>query len=444
MGFAVLFLLIAAGAAGVAISRLTASVKWIAHTYDVQVSLGDISNAMTAAARARATFDASGEDAALQSFEAAASGIPGKLARTERLVSDNAGQRGPMMYLKNIETARLALLRAAVARRQAGLVSNAEQSEVSRQSAGLGSEADAVAAEMLANEQGLLVARRATSSALYVLVLCILVTAFIVSLALFYLYYRRLEMELLERERAEALALESQLAARQLSTRLLHLQDEERRKFSRELHDSLGQYLAAAKMSLDGLSCRHAGEELLDGARSHLEQALVEMRTISYLLHPPLLDETGLGTAARWYVEGFGKRSGIQVHSEIPQDFPRLAPDIELALFRVLQECLTNIHRHAKSDRADVLLRSLSGEVLLRVRDYGGGIAPDVLRQFRDGGANLGVGLAGMRERVRDQGGKLEIQSDSSGVIVLVTMPAVVAVAGAVAEPPELSAEMHS
>jgi hypothetical protein len=203
------------------------------------------------------------------------------------------------------------------------------------------------------------------------------------------------------------MAVESQKAARQLSTRLLHLQDEERRKFSRELHDSLGQYLAAAKMSLDALAHKHGEDELLDGARAHLEQSMAETRTISYLLHPPLLDETGLGLAARWYLDGFSQRSGIQVRSEIPEEFPRMAHDVELALFRVLQECLTNIHRHSKSNRADVTLRWMPGEAYLRVRDYGGGIAAEVLRQFRESGSNVGVGLAGMRERVRDQGGNL-------------------------------------
>ena len=421
--FAVIFLLIAAGATGVAISRLTAGLKWIAHTYDVQVALGDVSSSMTTVGRTRAGFDATGDQDALQKFQSAVSSIPGKLSQLQKLISDNPEQLDAMSRLQGLVERRLAVLQAAIERRKFGPLDNLAQGELTRNIVSLGAESDAVTAEMLANEKRLMASRRAESSLLYTFTLWILIAAFAVSLALFYLYYRLLEAELRERERAEARAMESQSAARRLSTRLLHLQDEERRKFSRELHDSLGQYLAAAKMSLDGLARRHGSDELLDSARSYLEQSMAETRTISYLLHPPLLDETGLGVAARWYLEGFSQRSGIQVDGEIPEDFPRLPYEVELALFRVLQECLTNIHRHSKSSRADVVLRSSPREAYLQVRDYGGGIAPEVLRQFRDNGSNVGVGLAGMRERVRDQGGELDIRSSDSGVTVTVTVP---------------------
>ncbi len=423
--FAVIFLLIAAGATAIAISRLTVGLKWIAHTYDVQVALGDISESVTTAARARAGFEATGAQGALERFNSTVSTIPGKLARLEHLISDNADQHEAMARLRELEERRLAVLQAAIEQRKLGPTDLSAQSEISRQNVSLGTEADSVTSEMLANEERLLVSRRASSSLLYTVTLWILVAAFAVSLTLFYFYHRLLESELTEREKAERAALESQTSARYLSTRLLHLQDEERRKFSRELHDSLGQYLAAAKMSLDALAQKHGSDELLKSASSNLEQSMTETRTISYLLHPPLLDETGLGVAARWYLEGFSQRSGIQVNAEIPEDFPRLPRHVELALFRVLQECLTNIHRHAKSSSADVVLHYAPQEAFLRVRDYGSGIAPGVLQQFRDGGSNVGVGLAGMRERVRDQGGNLDIQSDGSGVTVAVTMPLV-------------------
>jgi signal transduction histidine kinase len=423
---AVVFLLIAASASGIAISRLTAGLRWIAHTYDVEVALGDLSATMGVAGRARSNFDAGGDASNGEKFEATAALIPEKLARLKKLVSDNPSQIDAVEGLKDAEDQRLSVLRAAVERRKRGPVDPDAQIETQHQLVALGAQADAVTQEMLANEERLLVSRRAASSAWFAATLWILSAAFAVSLALFYVYYRMLATELTERERAEKLARESQKAARQLSARLLHLQDEERRKFSRELHDSLGQYLAAAKMSLDAMAYRSGAEgsdELLNGARSYLEQSMTETRTISYLLHPPLLDETGLGVAARWYVEGFSQRSGIQVNSEIPEEFPRLPRDVELALFRVLQECLTNIHRHSKSGRADVTLRCSPSEAYLRVRDYGGGIAAETLRQFRDSGTNVGVGLSGMSERVRDQGGVLDIQSNHSGVTVVVTMP---------------------
>ena len=422
---AVIFLLIAAAAASISIARLTSNLRWIAHTYDVQVTIGDISSTMTVAGRARASFDSTGDPSLVSVFETAVNSIPAKLTRLEGLISDNPEQRAAVARLKELEMRRLAVLSNAVNSRKSGPRDDASQKETSSQVVGLGTDAEAVAARMIDNEERLLVSRRAASGALYATVMWILILAFVVSLVLFYVYYRLLEAELSERESAEKLALESQASSRMLSARLLQLQDEERRKFSRELHDSLGQYLAAAKMSLDAFANRRDEQELLDTARSYLDQALAETRTISYLLHPPLLDETGLGVAARWYVEGFAQRSGIQVNSEIPEDLARLPRPVELAMFRVLQECLTNIHRHAKSGRADVTIRCSPEEAYLRVRDYGTGIDPEVLQRYRDNGTNVGVGLAGMRERVRDQGGSLDIRSDPSGVTVVVALPLV-------------------
>ena len=440
---AFIFLLIAAIAAGVVITRLTTSLKWIAHTYEVQVALGDISSTMTAAARARAGFEANADESALRTFNATISTIPEKLAHIDRLTKDNSDQTSTLARLNELENQRRIVLQSAIDQRKAGPRSDADVKETSRQVVELGTATDSVVQEMLSNEQRLLISRRAASTALYAALLWILVAAYVISLALFYLYYRLLHAELHERERAEKIALESQAASRLLSTRLLHLQDEERRKFSRELHDSLGQYLAAAKMSLDALANSRGSDPLLDSARANLEQSMAETRTISYLLHPPLLDETGLGVAARWYIEGFAQRSGIQITCDIAEDFPRLSRAVELAIFRVLQECLTNIHRHSKSARAEVSIRCSSTDAFLKVRDFGGGIAPEVLRQFRDSGTNVGVGLAGMRERVRDQGGQLDIQSDSSGVTVSVALPLDTAALKSAA-PDALSSSAHS
>jgi len=420
---AIVFLLIAATAAGFVIARLSVSLHWIAHTYDVQVALGDISSTFTVAGRARTSFELDADEPALNAFNAAVVTIPGKFVRLEQLLADNPDQVDTLNRLQDLENQRRGVLQAAVDQRRLGPRSDEDQIETTRQVVTLGTSADHVIQEMLANEQRLMVSRRAASNALYLTLLWILVMAFFISLALFYSYYRWLKSELRDRESAEKVALESRAAARKLSTRLLHLQDEERRKFSRELHDSLGQYLAACKMSLDALSGTRGSDQLLDSARSNLEQAMAETRTISYLLHPPLLDETGLGIAARWYIEGFAKRSSIQITCDIAEDFPRLPHPVELAIFRVLQECLTNIHRHSKSTRAEVSIRATATEASLRVRDFGKGIAPEVLQQFRNNGTNVGVGLAGMSERVRDQGGQLDIQSDASGVLVSVTIP---------------------
>jgi signal transduction histidine kinase len=225
-----------------------------------------------------------------------------------------------------------------------------------------------------------------------------------------------LNAELKAREQAEA-------SLRTLSVRLLELQDQERRRFSRELHDSLGQYLVGAKMNLAMLGKSIPENALIAECLKLLDQAMTETRTISHLLHPPLLDETGFESAAKWYVEGFAKRSGIETTLDMPEDLGRLPSSLELALFRVLQESLTNVHRHSTSKRADVSLRLSGDKVVLRVRDYGKGIPVDTLDRFRRRNAHGGVGLAGMRERIHELGGQLEMESDSRGTQVVATLP---------------------
>jgi two-component system, NarL family, sensor kinase len=204
---------------------------------------------------------------------------------------------------------------------------------------------------------------------------------------------------------------------------LLQLQDEERRKFSRELHDSLGQLLAMAKMHVFTLRKKSPHDELLTEIDKLLDESVTETRTISHLLHPPLLDEVGLGSAAKYYAEGFAQRSGIQLSVDIPEGIGRVPPPADLALFRVLQESLTNMHRHSKTTRAEVSLRALPQGIVLRIRDHGVGIPPETLQRFLSTGTNVGVGLAGIRERIREQGGTSEIQSDETGTTITVTLP---------------------
>src|ERR1700737_590256 len=204
----------------------------------------------------------------------------------------------------------------------------------------------------------------------------------------------------------------------ELSARLLHLQDEERRRIARELHDSVGQTLAALSMNLAAVGADI--ERLAKTATTIADStALVhdmssDIRTISYLLHPPLLDEAGLASALTWYVQGFSERSKISVDLDVPKDFARLPRDVETAIFRVIQECLTNIHRHSQSPTANVRIRSTAQEVRIEVEDKGKGIPPEKRREILSSGAP-GVGLRGMRERLRQLGGGLEINSDGNG-----------------------------
>jgi len=213
-------------------------------------------------------------------------------------------------------------------------------------------------------------------------------------------------------------------AARSLSGRILTLQDDERRRIARGLHDSLGQYLAALKMQLSLLSMSNGSEpELIEQANDIVDRCITETRTVSHLLHPPLLDEAGFGSAARWFVEGFAQRSGIAVDLSLPPDLGRLQSDVEIALFRALQEALTNVHRHSASPRAEIRVSREPTHIRLDVQDYGHGVPPEVLRQLNEGAGKTGVGIAGMRERVRELGGYTAIKSDSAGTLLSVLLP---------------------
>jgi signal transduction histidine kinase len=217
-------------------------------------------------------------------------------------------------------------------------------------------------------------------------------------------------------------------ALRQLSSRLLSLQDSERRRIARELHDSLGQYLVGLKLNAHMLRQAPEREDLWSEADKLMEQCMSEVRTLSYLLHPPTMDAAGFASAARWYVEGYGQRSGLNVTLDVPADLERLPDAVELALFRVLQEALTNVHRHSGASAAEVLVRQDAEEVILEIKDNGNGIPEEVLRHFRATGAGTGVGIAGIRERVRELGGKLTLESNSSGTLVRVAIPLAAAV----------------
>jgi signal transduction histidine kinase len=214
-------------------------------------------------------------------------------------------------------------------------------------------------------------------------------------------------------------------ALRRLTISLLQSQDEERRRFARDLHDSIGQYLTILKINLDqmdGLGQYLKRPELLSQSLQAVEECLKETRTISYLLHPPLLDEAGFESAARWYVDGFAQRGGIRATLHFPKKMSRLPRAVELALFRILQESLTNVHRHSGSATVEIDLEVGPEMVTLAVRDAGRGIPKQLLEHFRETGS-AGIGLAGMRERVADLGGELQVQSNKNGTLLRAIIP---------------------
>ena len=216
-------------------------------------------------------------------------------------------------------------------------------------------------------------------------------------------------------------------AIRRLSGRLLNLQDQERRRIARELHDSLGQYLAGLKMTIELLAQPNTRDKaaLFVECSEILERCISETRTLSHLLHPPLLDEAGFASAAKWFVHGFSERSGIPVSFDLAATFPRLPETVEIALFRVLQESLTNVHRHSRAGGAQIRVDLQPDVVILEVTDHGCGIPAHVLTPIKKNGTQSGVGLAGMRERVNELAGRLEIDSSGQGTTIRVTLPLV-------------------
>ena len=210
---------------------------------------------------------------------------------------------------------------------------------------------------------------------------------------------------------------------RDLSYRMMQIQDNERRHIARELHDSAGQILAGLAIKLSSIveQAKHSAPELAKEAGEGQElvrELSQEIRTTSYLLHPPLLDETGLSGALLWYIQGLNERSGLDITLEIPEDFGRLSSEMELVIFRIVQECLTNVHRHSGSKLATIRVSRIGQIVSIEVQDQGKGIAAEKLLEIQAQGA--GLGIRGMRERVTHYGGELTIQSGSWGTKILV------------------------
>jgi len=224
---------------------------------------------------------------------------------------------------------------------------------------------------------------------------------------------------------------ERTVSLRHMSGHLLRAQDDEDRRIARELHDSIGQYLTALKIDLFRLAGSKS-DSTYSGAMHHnylskclrlVDICLNETRTLSHLLHPPLLEEAGLTSAMRSYIDGFTKRSGVQVKCILPQGRIRLPHGVELALFRTLQEALTNVYRHSGSRTVAIRLASGRDRVVLRICDRGRGMDPAIVREFQERGTGVGIGLTGIRERMTELGGDLNIRSSEDGTTLNATIP---------------------
>jgi PAS domain S-box-containing protein len=231
-----------------------------------------------------------------------------------------------------------------------------------------------------------------------------------------------------DRKRAEKELEKSLSDLRALTASLMRAQDDERRRIAQMLHETTSQDLAALKMLLGRLNrtavtVSDADRLLLAESIDMTDRSMADVRTLSYLLHPPLLDENGLLSAVRWYAKGFADRSGIAVDVEEPPAFERLPQDVETTLFRVVQEALTNIHRHARSTTARISLTAERDGLTLEIVDRGCGMSPDVLWSVTNGGGAPGVGILGMRERLQQLGGTFRIESNSHGTTLRAMIP---------------------
>jgi signal transduction histidine kinase len=418
--FAVLLLI----ALGVAADRTTKnfadSTHLVSHTREVETNVEKIRADLYAAESGRLGYILSGISEHKARYESAKAEIPQQLAKLKTLTRDNSREQDRLNALEPVIASRLSLLDESLALRNNGQADRERQDQITAIGMQKSGEAMALLDEMKEEEAQLLKHRSSISEQTYGRTRMVLWLAFAAVLLLFFANFWQLRTELRDRRRAEA-------SVRRLSGRILQLQDAERRKVARELHDSIGQYFAGLKMSLDMLRANNLDPakkiKIYDQCLELLEQGMAETRTLSHLLHPPLLDEVGLASAASWFVDGFSQRSKINVSLEVPQGMERLPREVELALFRVLQEGLTNIHRHSGSKTALVQLKIQSGAASLAVRDYGKGISQAMVEEFRRSSTGTGVGLAGMRERVMDLGGTLALESDGQGTCLRVAMP---------------------
>ncbi|MBV9183656.1 MAG: CHASE3 domain-containing protein [Acidobacteria bacterium] len=419
------------------------SERLVERSQQIQVLLGETESAIASAARARLTYVFSGQPADLEQYQHDRALVTLKVDELRQSTRDNAIQQQHCDRLEQLVNDRIQLWERSIEIKKNAMPARPGQPDLTRQSVAVGDEIISVMQEMSTEEARVLAARRGAAGTRFLLSTMILATSFAAAVLLLFWHYRLLREELAAREEAEQraseaaraaneaerkaresefIAVASNEAARRLTARLLHLQDEERRRLSRELHDSTGQYLAAAKMVFAAIAMGHERDRRYIDCMELIDRSLTDIRTISHLLHPSGLEEAGFSAAARWYAEEFAKRSGVQLKVEISDPPERMPRDIEIALFRVLQEALTNIHRHSKSRSGEIAFRADGHRLSLTIEDHGVGIAKKVLEQFRSSGT-AGVGLAGMRERIRELGGTFDVESNNQGTSLRVIIP---------------------
>lgn len=400
-------------------SAYAVSMQWVSHTHEVATVIESLRANVFKMQDARKGFVLTADDISLTDYNAAAGQIPLDLQHLRKLTDDNPSEQQRLDQIAPVVQQKLQLMQQSIDLKKSGDIDTAKQKAVTDENELLTVQMIDILTAMRQEETNLLNQRVVISKDKYDRVRLMLGIAGGAIVLILLINFGRLLVELRNRMRAEA-------AVRRLSSHILRLQDAERRKVARDIHDGIGQYFAASKMGVESVlgdqSLAAAQRKALEEACSFLEQGIAEARTLSHLLHPPLLDEVGFRAAAEWYVNGFSQRSKIQVKLIVPEKIENMSKDVELVLFRVLQESLTNIHRHSGSATAEVRISSVSGRVTMEVEDWGRGISQSMLEDFRRK-TGTGVGLAGMRERVDDFKGRMELASQQRGTLLRVEMP---------------------
>jgi signal transduction histidine kinase len=416
---AAIFLLIVCGAASVwTLSRMFIAERWVHHTYDVQILVAEIESSLSNAGRARQVYLQNGDIKELQTVEEARTEVFRQLSQLKEMVRDNLDQHRSSEELEVVAKGRFHTLDESLQEVKSGKSTVEDQDIYTAELLRWSQRSSAITTDIKDVESRLLDRRMALTDSLFIWIIVISAGTFVLSLYMLWEHYRGLNRELAKRKVAEQNALN-------LGLQLLNAQDQERRKIARDLHDGLGQNLAAAKMIADSFLHRPPEKQRMVELSAILDDAVSSTRSISHLLHPPLVEELGFSGAARSYLKGFSSRTGVKVDFDIPDSQDRLPADLELTLFRVLQEALTNIQRHAKSTSAEVRFTTNGKTATLKVRDDGIGLAPETIEKFNENGTSVGVGLAGMRERVRERNGQFEIRSGAAGTDISATFPVV-------------------
>jgi signal transduction histidine kinase len=403
---------------GIAVSR-----DWVIHTYQVRSQLNDLQLEVMHAEADEKTALLTHEITALPQSREQSDLARHTVDELRRLTRDNPNQQERLTQLDALlnENAVLDKQPEAMGRplRLPPYVRRREEAIDDREK-----RFDALVRSMQDEEELLLDQRLRAWDYLFKRNVLMLGLAFAVVTLMLAYNLRLLVTEVVRTKNTERQSRANAESYRLMSARILELQDLERRRIARELHDSVGQYLAGLKINLSQLEtgARIDAPALLRETVGLTDYAIQEVRTISHLLHPPLLEELGFLPAARWYVDEYGKRSQLKVSLVVNEPVGRLPREVEIALFRVLQESLTNVHRHALAQSVDIRIFCRDGNVTLTVTDDGKGIPEEVLARFR-GGAASGIGLAGMRERLAEFGGQFKVESSAAGSIVEAVIP---------------------